>query len=46
MQGIKNLWSTLKSQREILDDIAFAELLRKRVHKSVADVQLRWNEVD
>jgi hypothetical protein len=46
MEGIKNLWSTLKGQREILNDSAFAELLSVKVHNSVADVQLKWNEED
>ena len=46
MKGIENLWSTLKSQREILNDAHFAELLASKVHQSVADVQLKWNEAD
>lgn len=44
MEGIKNLWSVLKGQKEILNDGAFAELLSVKIHNSVADVPLKWNE--
>jgi hypothetical protein len=44
MRGIKNLWHTLKEQKEILNDGAFVETLRTKVHESVAAVPLRWNE--
>lgn len=40
----QNLWQELKSQKEPLDDSAFAKLLSKKVHQSVADVQLKWDE--
>ncbi|MDP2060165.1 MAG: hypothetical protein Q8J97_10515 [Flavobacteriaceae bacterium] len=40
----KKLWQTLKKQKEPLDDVAFANLLSKKVHKSVANVQLKWDE--
>ncbi|MCF2443324.1 hypothetical protein L0657_05090 [Dyadobacter sp. CY345] len=43
-QGLKNLWSTLKSQREILTDPELAGLLHDKIHKSVADVQLNWDK--
>jgi hypothetical protein len=43
IEGVKNLWRALKSQREILNDSAFASLLGIKVHQSVADVQLKWN---
>jgi len=46
MQGIKNLWNTLKTQTAILNDAAFAELLSTKVHQSVADVQLKWDTSD
>lgn len=39
-----NLWSALKAQSDILDDQAFAALLSKQVHQSVADVQLKWDK--
>ncbi|MCF2517792.1 hypothetical protein [Dyadobacter sp. CY351] len=44
--GLKNLWNTLKTQREILGDPELAELLSKKAHKSVADVQLNWDKAD
>jgi hypothetical protein len=44
MQGIKNLWSVLKSQKEVLDDRAFVDLLNAKVHPSVADVPKKWDE--
>ena len=40
----KKLWQALKEQKEPLDDVAFANLLSKKVHKSVANVQLKWDE--
>lgn len=40
----KNLWQTLKNQNEILDDLSFATLLSNKVHQSVADVQMKWDE--
>ena len=43
-KAFKKLWQTLKKQKEPLDDGAFAKLLSKKVHKSVASVQLKWNE--
>lgn len=42
--AFKNLWQALKSQQEPLADPAFAELLSKQVHPSVADVQVKWDE--
>ena len=42
--AFQNLWQELKSQKEPLDDSAFATLLSDKVHQSVADVQLKWNE--
>lgn len=42
--AFRNLWQELKSQKEPLDDSAFAALLSSKVHQSVADVQIKWNE--
>ena len=42
--AFKNLWFTLKQQHEILDDSSFEKLLSAKVHQSVADVQLKWDE--
>ncbi len=42
--AFQNLWQELKSQKEPLDDSAFATLLSNNVHQSVADVQLKWDE--
>ncbi len=44
LDAFKNLWLILKTQGEILDDPSFADLLSQKVHQSVADVQLKWNE--
>ncbi len=41
---IQNLWQILKTQKEKLDDSEFAKLLSMKVHQSVADVQLKWDE--
>lgn len=46
IQGLKNLWTTLKTQKEILNDPELAKLLNEKVHKSVADVQLKWEKTD
>ncbi|TPV35365.1 hypothetical protein FJ651_00125 [Paucihalobacter ruber] len=43
-QAFKKLWQILKKQKEPLDDVAFANLLSKKVHQSVANVQLKWDE--
>lgn len=40
----KNLWFALKNQNEILDDKSFETLLADKVHQSVADVQIYWDE--
>ncbi|NCS89797.1 MAG: hypothetical protein AUK34_10860 [Ignavibacteria bacterium CG2_30_36_16] len=44
VEVFKNLWQTLMTQKEILDDISFSSLLYKQVHQSVADVQLKWED--
>lgn len=46
LKGIKNLWRELKQQKEKLDDAAFIELLREKVHESVAEVPLKWDQLD
>ncbi len=38
------LWEALSEQKEELDDTNFAEFLSNKVHQSVADVMLKWNE--
>lgn len=38
------LWNAFSSQKEKLDDKMFVELLSNKVHQSVADVMLRWDE--
>lgn len=43
-KAFKKLWQLLKNQREPLDDKSFVELLEKKVHQSVADVQLNWDK--
>lgn len=40
----QKLWNVLKTNIELLDDLSFATLLSNKVHKSVADVQLKWNK--
>lgn len=44
VKTFKKLWVTLKSNNEILDNAAFASLLSRKVHRSVADVLLKWDE--
>jgi hypothetical protein len=39
----QKLWNVLKTNNQPLDDASFATLLSTQVHKSVADVQLKWN---
>ncbi|WP_411896245.1 hypothetical protein [Winogradskyella sp. A2] len=40
----QKLWDVLKSNNEPLNNLSFATLLSNKVHKSVADVQLKWNK--
>lgn len=45
--GIDNfvkLWKALASQKEKLNDEDFALFLSEKVHQSVADVMLKWND--
>ena len=44
VKTFKKLWVTLKSNNEVLDNAAFASLLSRKVHRSVADVLLKWDE--
>jgi len=44
VKAFENLWSTLKTQRDSLDNSMFAALLARQVHQSVADVMLKWDE--
>lgn len=44
ISAVKNLWFTLKTESAILDDTNFVNLLKVKVHQSVADVQLKWNQ--
>ena len=43
LNAIKNLWHTLRDQKEILSDPAFVELMSSKVHESVAEVPLKWS---
>ena len=45
IQGLKNLWNALKTQRQILNDTDFVNLLTTKAHQSVAAVPLEWDEV-
>lgn len=38
------LWNAFSEQKEILSDAKFAALLSEKVHQSVADVMLKWDE--
>ena len=42
--AFKKLWIALKDQKAILDDPSFESFLAERVHQSVADVPLKWDE--
>lgn len=44
IMAFKNLWQTLKDQKEVLDDALYTTLLSNKVHQSVADVLLKWDE--
>lgn len=44
INAFQNLWKQLKIQKEPLEDSAFAILLSGKVHQSVADVLLKWDE--
>lgn len=40
--AFSRLWDALKTQKDILDDEAFAVLLARDAHQSVADVLVNW----
>lgn len=42
--AVKNLWTLLKNHRDPLDDTELPAVLSEKVHQSVADVQLKWDE--
>jgi hypothetical protein len=44
LTAIRNLWQALQNQKAILDDASFAAFLADKVHQSVADVPLKWDE--
>ncbi|NNK72277.1 MAG: hypothetical protein HKO94_03700 [Flavobacteriaceae bacterium] len=44
VQTIKNLWNTLKTHEELLDNSSFESVLLNQVHQSVAEVQLKWDD--
>lgn len=41
---MKSLWVTLLAQEKSMDDAAFVEMLSKKVHQSVANVYVKWDE--
>ncbi|HMR93384.1 MAG TPA: hypothetical protein PKC69_13770 [Chitinophagaceae bacterium] len=43
---LKKLWKALKKHQEKMTDEAFAQMLSKEVHASVADVFLKWNKTE
>lgn len=43
---LKKLWKALKKHQEDMTDEAFANMLNKEVHPSVANVYLNWNKND
>ncbi len=44
IETFKRLWKALSTQKEKLNDENFAVLLSEKVHQSVADVMLKWDE--
>ena len=42
--ALKRLWFALKNQEEKLDDDTLVEFLSKKVHKSLADIPLKWDD--
>lgn len=41
---MKNLWMALLGQEKSMDDAAFVKMLSEKVHQSVADVYVKWDE--
>lgn len=44
MVAIKNWFTQMRTLKNVLDNAALAEFLKNKVHKSVAEVMLHWNE--
>lgn len=42
--AISKLWIALKSQRKVLEDALLERMLGVKVHKSVAEVPIRWSD--
>lgn len=43
-EAFVKLWDALKTQKDPVDDAAFAKILLEKVHRSVANVPLKWDE--
>ncbi|MGZ8523744.1 MAG: hypothetical protein ACXWV1_04905 [Chitinophagaceae bacterium] len=43
---MKKLWKALKKHQEEMTDEAFADMLNREVHPSVANVYFKWNETN
>lgn len=43
---IKKLWDALKKHQQTMTDEELIAMLKNEVHPSVADVYLKWNEID
>jgi hypothetical protein len=43
LPAFKKLWQALKSQKQVLDDPSLIDLFTERVHSSIADVPLKWD---
>ena len=44
MIAIKNWFTEMKSLKEVLDDTTLANFLNNKIHQSVGNVMLHWNE--
>src|SRR5690606_32296668 len=44
LEAIKNLWTALKTEQELLDDASFIKMLSEDAHQSIANVPLKWDE--
>ncbi|MEC7263478.1 MAG: hypothetical protein VXW38_07030 [Bacteroidota bacterium] len=45
-RALKKLWKALKKHQEDMTDEAFANMLKKEVHPSIANFYLNWNKTD
>ncbi|MEJ7626188.1 MAG: hypothetical protein WKF35_04955 [Ferruginibacter sp.] len=43
---LRKLWAALKKHQEKMTDAEFANMLKKEVHPSVANVYLQWNQAE